>query len=103
MAATRLHAHLADGRLDDWPALARGGLEASRPPRCLRPGVAGLAGGGRRRLALRDWRFPGPARAGRRGRPGEVPPEAPCPWAADAVGFCAKPRGPGSSLGPGAT
>src|ERR1035441_2811643 len=102
MAEARLHAHLADGRLDDWPALARGGVEASRPPRCLRPGVAGLAGGGRRWLALRDWRLPGPDCAGRRGRPGEFPPEAPRAWAAAAAGFCAEPRGSGPSLGPGA-
>ena len=29
MAKARLHAYLADGRLDDWPARARGGSEAS--------------------------------------------------------------------------
>ena len=64
MAEARFHAHLADGGVDHWPPRARGGVETSRTAPSIRPGPAGLAGRGCRRLALRDCRLPSPAALG---------------------------------------
>ena len=85
-----------------WTTGPRARAEALKPPELRRaydqvlPGwqEADVAG-----LALRDWRLPGPARAGGRGWPGGVSREAPRAWVEAAAGFCAEPCRVGSSVG----
>ena len=98
LAEARLHAHLADGRLDDRPARARGGPEHPGPAPRIRSGPAGLARRGCRGspYAIGDYQVP-PALGGEAAC--GVPPEAPRARAEAGAGFRAQPSRPGSSVG----